>query len=186
MGWRVLAADLRADDGPRRFAPLPRGACGDPGVAPAGRRQELAAGVLAIGCAVGLIWVIAFWLWFRDEPAEKRSVNAAEHELITRDAPPESRGHSMPTGGWGMLLRTPSLWALGGFYLFGSFGWSFFVSWMPEYFNKHLHVPYQKSSWLTAGPLFFGGTLVPRRRRAQPCARRPDGPQAPVPRDLPA
>ena len=107
--------------------------------------------------AVGLVWVIAFWLWFRDDPAEQRAVNAAERELITRDAPPESRGHSMPSGSWGMLLRTPSLWALGAFYLFGSFGWSFFVSWMPDYFNKHLQVPYQKSSWLTAGPLFFGG-----------------------------
>ena len=51
---------------------------------------------------------------------------------------------------------------------------------MPDYFNKHLHVPYQKSSWLTAGPLFFGGIscLVGVRQSGAVCA---DGPHVPVP-----
>jgi MFS family permease len=106
---------------------------------------------------VGLVWVVTFWLWFRDHPSEKKSVNRAELELITRDAPPEVRGHTMDRGAWRSLLTDPSLWAMGVFYLFGSFGWSFFVSWMPDYFNKGLGVSYQKSEWMTAGPLFFGG-----------------------------
>lgn len=107
--------------------------------------------------AVGLVWVVVFWFWFRDHPSEKRSVNRAELELITKDAPPEVRGHGMDRGAWGMLLRDGSLWAIGAYYLFGSFGWSFFVSWMPTYFRDELKVTYEKSAWLTAGPLFFGG-----------------------------
>jgi ACS family glucarate transporter-like MFS transporter len=106
---------------------------------------------------VGLVWVVTFWFWFRDHPSEKKSVNRAELELITKDAPPEVRGHTMDRGAWGALLTDPSLWAMGVFYLFGSFGWSFFVSWMPDYFSKGLGVSYQKSEWMTVGPLFFGG-----------------------------
>jgi nitrate/nitrite transporter NarK len=77
--------------------------------------------------------------------------------LITRDAPPEVRGHGMEPGGWGKLLRDPSLWCLGVYYLAGSFGWSFFVSWMPRYFSEGLGVPFTKSEWFMTGPLFFGG-----------------------------
>jgi MFS transporter, ACS family, glucarate transporter len=106
---------------------------------------------------IGLIWVITFWMWFRDHPSEKRAVNQPELELITKNAPPEVRGHTMSRSAWASLLRAPSLWAMGAFYLFGSFGWSFFVSWMPDFFNEFLKVPYEKSEWYTAGPLFFGG-----------------------------
>ena len=106
---------------------------------------------------IGLVWVAAFWLWFRDHPSEKKGVNRAELELITRDAPPEVRGHTMDRGAWRALLHNPSLWAMGVFYLFGSFGWSFFVSWMPDFFKEYLEIPYERSEWYTAGPLFFGG-----------------------------
>jgi MFS transporter, ACS family, glucarate transporter len=106
---------------------------------------------------VGLFWVAGFWLWFRDHPAEKRGVNRAELELITRDAPPEIRGHKMPADAWRALFSSPSLWAMGVFYLFGSFGWSFFVSWMPKFFNDVQGVKYARVGYLVWMPLFLGG-----------------------------
>ena len=106
---------------------------------------------------IGVVWVVVFWLWFRDHPSEKASVNAAELALITKDAPPEVRGHTMDSTAWRALFTSPSLWAMGIYYLFGSFGWSFFASWMPRYFDEVLHVPLQRSNWMKVGPLFFGG-----------------------------
>jgi ACS family glucarate transporter-like MFS transporter len=106
---------------------------------------------------VGLFWVAAFWWWFRDHPSEKKSVNPAELALITKDAPPETRGHGMPPGAWRALFSCPSLWAMGIFYLFGSFGWSFFVSWMPKFFNDVQGVKYTRSGALVWMPLFLGG-----------------------------
>ena len=106
---------------------------------------------------VGVVWVVVFWLWFRDHPSEKPSVNQAELELITKDAPPEVRGHTMGRGAWAALFRSPSLWAMGMYYLFGSFAWSFFASWMPTYFNEVLKVPFEKSLVIKIGPLFCGG-----------------------------
>lgn len=106
---------------------------------------------------LGVFWVVAFWPWFRDHPSEKESVNAAELQLITRGAPPEVKGHTMPGHAWKALLSNRSLWAMGIYYLCGSFGWSFFASWMPEYFKTVQKVPYERSEWMAAGPLFFGG-----------------------------
>jgi len=106
---------------------------------------------------VGIAWVIAFWPWFRDHPSEKEAVNSAELELITQNAPPEVRGHSMPPGMWRALLTNRSLWAMGIFYLCGSFGWSFFGSWMLRYFKDVQKVPYESSAWMAAAPMFLGG-----------------------------
>jgi nitrate/nitrite transporter NarK len=103
------------------------------------------------------VWVIAFYWWFRDHPSQMPSVNAAELELITRNAPKDTRGHSMPRAQWGQLFRSRSLWAMGIYYLCGSFGWSFFVSWMPDFYKDRLGVTYERSEWLSAAPLFFGG-----------------------------
>jgi len=106
---------------------------------------------------VGIVWVVGFWLWFRDHPTEKKSVNAAELELITRDAPPEVKGHGMPWPIWRALLTNRSLIAMGIYYLCGSFGWSFFASWMPKYFSEVQRVSYERSEWMVAAPMFFGG-----------------------------
>jgi ACS family glucarate transporter-like MFS transporter len=106
---------------------------------------------------VGAVWVGLFFWWFRDHPSEKKSVNQAELDLITRNAPPEVRGHSMPSSMWKQLLTNRSLLALGILYLCSSFGWSFFVSWMPKYFAEVQEMPYKESEWMTAAPLFCGG-----------------------------
>lgn len=106
---------------------------------------------------LGVAWVIAFWPWFRDHPSEKSSVNAAELELITKNVPAEVRGHSMPPGMWRALLTNRSLWAMGIYYLCGSFGWSFFASWMLRYFDEVQGVSYKGSAWMAAAPMFLGG-----------------------------
>ncbi|HND50830.1 MAG TPA: MFS transporter [Pirellulaceae bacterium] len=106
---------------------------------------------------LGVVWCIAFYSWFRDHPSEKASVNAAELELITRGAPPENKGHGMPSHLWGRLLTCKSLLAMGVLYMCGSFGWSFFASWMPRYFEEVQHMEYKESEWMAFLPLFCGG-----------------------------
>lgn len=81
---------------------------------------------------LGVVWCLCFYPWFRDDPAEKSGVNAAELKIIRagRTGPPE--GHAVPPGMWRSLFTCPSLWAMGCLYICGSFGWSFFASWMPK------------------------------------------------------
>jgi MFS family permease len=108
---------------------------------------------------LGVIWVAVFWLWFRDNPADKRSVNEAELELIRAGAPTTTTNASdapIPNI-FASLFTSPSLWALAILYTCVSFGWSFFVSWMPTFFRDVQHVSLVNSRWMTALPLFFGG-----------------------------
>jgi MFS transporter, ACS family, glucarate transporter len=106
---------------------------------------------------IGLVWVALFYPWFRDDPAEKETVNEAELALIRAGRPPSEPSHSTPPGMWWGLFTCPSLWALALLYLCGSFGWSFFVSWMPRFLRDVHQVSFQRSELMNAMPLFFGG-----------------------------
>ena len=109
---------------------------------------------------LGLVWVVLFYPWFRDEPAEKRGVNAAELKLIRSGRDPAEQAaaaHATPPGFLAGLFSSPSLWALALLYLCGSFGWSFFVSWMPRFLKDVHGLSFQKSEWMNVAPLFFGG-----------------------------
>ena len=120
---------------------------------------------------LGLAWLAIFFPWFRDDPADKRSVNRAELDVIrgggvggpvsaTGHAPDVEHagdGHRMPPGAWGALFTSGSLWAIMGLYLCGSFGWSFFASWMPRYFQDVHGLTFKRSEWLSGMPLFFAG-----------------------------
>ena len=45
-----------------------------------------------------------------------------------------ARPHAIRDGKiWYALFTSQSLWGLSMVYVFGSFGWSFFVSWMPKF-----------------------------------------------------
>jgi ACS family glucarate transporter-like MFS transporter len=43
------------------------------------------------------------------------------------------------------------------YYICGSFGWSFFVSWMPRYMKDVHKIAFEKSEWSSALPLLCGG-----------------------------
>ena len=109
--------------------------------------------------SLGLVWVVLFFWWFRDTPAQKRAVSPAELELIGSDRPEIERGTASPftAAVWRQLFTSPSLWAMGVFYICGSFGWNFFVSWMPRYFLDVHHIRFEKSAWFSGLPLFCGG-----------------------------
>jgi len=118
-----------------------------------------------IAGAVGVVWCGAFFLWFRDDPAKKASVNAAELALIRESETPEISSQKQPSlhhagpdrETWGKLVRCRSLWALGFLYVFVSFGWSFFVSWLPRYLKEVHGVPFDRSELVQGLPLFLGG-----------------------------
>jgi ACS family glucarate transporter-like MFS transporter len=105
------------------------------------------------GC-LGVIWVVAFWAWFRDNPADNPKVNAAELKLLRHEA-----GHAVAHVkiSWKRLLSSRSVWLLCWQYFFLSYGWYFYIQWLPTYLQEGRHMTLAKSSWLGVVPLFFGG-----------------------------
>jgi MFS transporter, ACS family, glucarate transporter len=82
---------------------------------------------------VGLAWAAFWYWWFRDEPREHPSVNAAEAEFIeqTRGLPAQER-----RGTFSEVFRIPSLLPLCLQYVANSYGYYFFITWLPTYLAK--------------------------------------------------
>lgn len=85
---------------------------------------------------IGIVWCLLFYPWFRDDPAKHKGVNEAELAIIRDGRVAKDEKHSMPGHVWKALFTSRSLWAIGLLYILGSFGWSFFVSWLPKYFKQ--------------------------------------------------
>ena len=104
---------------------------------------------------VGIVWAVAWFWWFRDEPHEHPAVNAAELALIGCE-PPEAHRH-VP---WGTLLRDRNLVALCGMYLFAIYGWYFYLTWLPTYLLRARGFDLEHVGWLAALPLLSIATGV--------------------------
>lgn len=83
------------------------------------------------GC-IGFLWAFCWSRWFRDEPRDHPAVSPAEQQLIegTRGLAP---GHA---GQWRRVLRTQSLLPLCIQYFANTYGFYFFITWLPTYLAK--------------------------------------------------
>jgi ACS family glucarate transporter-like MFS transporter len=84
----------------------------------------------------GLAWAAGFWVWFRDQPREHRSVNAAELAVIeegTAAVPEAAQTGPVP---WGTILSSPALWLLGSQQFFRSMGIAVFMTKYPTFLLK--------------------------------------------------
>ena len=103
---------------------------------------------------VGLVWAILFYAWYRDDPLRNPKLNAAERDLL-RDSSKLATGHGdVP---WGKLLVSPQVWLLCWQYFFCSYGWYFYVTWLPTYLRDARHLALNSSALLGVLPLFCGG-----------------------------
>jgi MFS transporter, ACS family, glucarate transporter len=82
---------------------------------------------------VGLAWASLWYRWFRDDPAAHPSVSPAERALIEKE-----RGVLQSHGAvaWGRVFRTPSLLPLSIQYFANTYGFYFFITWLPVYLAK--------------------------------------------------
>jgi MFS family permease len=107
---------------------------------------------------VGIVWVLLFFTWFRDDPAQKPGVNPAELALITADRRETVHAHErLDARTWRALFSSRHLWGIALAYMCGSFGWSFFVSWMKPYLAETHHPTPALQNWLNTLPLLVGG-----------------------------
>jgi sugar phosphate permease len=103
---------------------------------------------------LGVLWAIPFYSWFRDDPAQHKSVNAAELALLN-----DSRSLTSHEGesNWGRLLLLPKVQLLLVQYFCFSFVWYFYVTWLPTYLKEARGVSPAQAAGLAVLPLLFGG-----------------------------
>jgi len=109
------------------------------------------------GC-LGVVWALIFFWWFRDDPHDNPRVNAGERELLRESAALAAGHKNVP---WGKLLASRQVWMLCWQYFFLSYGWYFYITWLPTYLKEGRGVEIKSSELLSVLPLFFGGLANP-------------------------
>jgi ACS family glucarate transporter-like MFS transporter len=123
---------------------------------------------------LGVVWCAIFFAWFRNDPAEHQSVNAAELQLIETSRNLQS--HQAASRSWLSVLMTPQVAILVLQYFCFSFVWYFYVTWLPTYLREARGQAPGRAAALSVLPLLFGGfgsllsgllpLRIPRRRIA--------------------
>jgi MFS family permease len=108
--------------------------------------------------ALGVVWTAVFYWWFRDDPAEHPSVNAAERELIgaadDQVAGP-SPGLQIP---WRLVVASPNVWLLGTIMTVSATLFYMQFQWYPTYLKEARNVSDQGAATFT-GMIIVGGAL---------------------------
>ena len=92
--------------------------------------------------ALGFIWLI-FWVIFYEIPSKKKNISASEYAHIHSDNEQEAEAKS-PKIKWGTLFKIRQTWAFIVAKFLTDPIWYFFLTWLPDYFNKTFHLDLTK------------------------------------------
>lgn len=103
--------------------------------------------------AVGVVWSVAFFSWYKDDPHEHPRVSEAERAMLPSQRSFSAHASSVP---WGRILASKAVWLLSIQYFCLGYGWEFYVTWLPTYLMQARHVPARTTSLLAGLPLLVG------------------------------
>lgn len=101
---------------------------------------------------LGVIWVFAWWIVFR-QPKEHKSLTEAEYRHITSDAEPVAN-EQPPTNA--QLLRLPQTWGLMLCRFWVGAVVDFYLLWMPKYFHDVRGLSVKDSAYFNSFTFIFG------------------------------
>lgn len=105
--------------------------------------------------AIGLVWCLAWYVWFRDTPEEHRAANIEEVNLIRENAPaPAKHSHRIP---WRLFLGSKNLLFLCAMYFAYGYSLYFYITWLPTYLLKARGFTTASTGFFSALPWVFGG-----------------------------
>ena len=102
--------------------------------------------------AVGVLWAMVWYYYYRDDPREHTAVNAEEVRFI--DVGPQLGGrsakHPVP---WRCILASRDLWYLSAMYFCYGFVLWLYLQWLPTYFIEARHFTKIKTGLAASIPL---------------------------------
>ncbi len=103
---------------------------------------------------LGVAWVALFLPWFRNDPAQHKSVNAAELALLEGGRDLVLHDHGVA---WYRLLLQREIAFLGLQYFCFSYTWYFYVTWLPTWLQQAHGLSAAATAGYAVLPLLFGG-----------------------------
>jgi MFS transporter, ACS family, glucarate transporter len=104
--------------------------------------------------ALGCLWAIYWWFWYKDEPRDMPNISAEEVAEIESGRSLKKTTHALLP--WKVVLRNKNLWALMGMYHCLLYGAYFYMSWMPKYLQEGRGVSESKTGFMVALPFILG------------------------------
>jgi MFS transporter, ACS family, glucarate transporter len=94
---------------------------------------------------IGLVWAVAWYVWFRDEPAQHAGISREELEYITANRQESTPGMSrMPIG---VMLGSGNMWLAMTQYFCSNFTFFFMLSWLFPYLKKAYSLDPVAAGW---------------------------------------
>ena len=114
---------------------------------------------------LGLVWAIAWFVWYRDDPGRHPAVTADELAWIAQDP---DRDRAAPRTPWRALATSGNLYAICLMYFAFGYGLYFYFTWLPTYLIRVLGFS------LVSGGFFAAATaaIASCRCRRPPLAAR--------------
>jgi MFS family permease len=87
--------------------------------------------------SIGMLWAFAWYRWYRDEPREHASCSIEERDHIeaSRGLPVVHAGNHSSSA-WREVFSAPGLFPLCVQYLANTYGFYFFITWLPSYLSN--------------------------------------------------
>lgn len=105
--------------------------------------------------AVGVVWALVWFLYYRDSPGEHGSVNAAELKLIGASLGTAKQA-GRPQIPWGKIFSSGTLWTLCAMYFCYAYCLAIYLDWFPKYLNEHRGFDLKRMGFYASLPLLAG------------------------------
>jgi sugar phosphate permease len=109
--------------------------------------------------SLGIVWAIAFSLFYRNIPEEHKGVNRMELACIrgvNPDGTIKAPAIAKLATPWKQILLSPNMWFISLGYFCFFFGTNFYLTWYPTYLREHLHMSIRSLGIWGSVPLFAG------------------------------
>lgn len=110
---------------------------------------------VALG-GVGFVWAVAWYAWFRDEPAVHPGIDPHEREYILRHRQSDGAGEARVPVTAGSLLRSRTMWLVMGQYFASNFTFFFCLTWLLPHLSDRFDLSAREAGWYAMMPLLAG------------------------------
>ncbi|WP_422083090.1 MFS transporter [Ulvibacterium sp.] len=106
--------------------------------------------------AIGILWGILWYLWFRDDPKDHKGMSAPEVNYIREHTNRDVKEEKKVKLDFGKLFRSKTMWQLMGQYFASNFTFFFCLTWLFPHIKEKYGLDALEAGFYASAPLIFG------------------------------
>jgi ACS family glucarate transporter-like MFS transporter len=106
--------------------------------------------------AIGILWGIIWYLWFRDNPEDHKGMTNTEVNYIRKHTNRDTKEEEKVKIDFGKLFRSKTMWLLMGQYFASNFTFFFCLTWLFPHIKAKYGLDALEAGFYASAPLIFG------------------------------